>query len=45
MLNASGRRSDAIEEVARSAAILAELGGLGVEDRDPSAEVWRLVDW
>jgi len=45
VLNAAGRRSDAIVEVARSATILAELGGLGAASREPTPEVWRLVDW
>jgi len=45
VLNAAGRRSDAIVEVARSATILAELGGLGAGSREPTPEVWRLVDW
>jgi DNA-binding SARP family transcriptional activator/predicted ATPase len=45
VLNAAGRRRDAVGEVARSAAILAELGGVGIAGEDPTTEVWRLVDW
>lgn len=45
VLNAAGRRDEAISEVARSATILAELGGLAAGGDGPSAEVWRLVDW
>jgi len=45
LLNASARRPEAIAEVTRSATILAELGGLSTASRDPTPEVWRLVDW
>jgi DNA-binding SARP family transcriptional activator/tetratricopeptide (TPR) repeat protein len=44
-LHAAGRRPEAVEEVGRSAAIMAELGGIGLEASEPSAEVWRLTDW
>ena len=45
VLNVAGRRSEAVGEVARSASILAELGGFGTSAREPTPEVWRLVDW
>ncbi len=45
LLNASARRPEAIAEVTLSATILAELGGLGGASREPTPEVWRLVDW
>lgn len=45
LLNSASRRSEAITEVALSAMILAELGGLGTPSRELTPEVWRLVDW
>lgn len=45
VLNSAGRRDEAIAEVARSATILADLGRLATGAEEPSAEVWRLVDW
>jgi len=45
LLNAAARRPEAIAQVALSATILAELGGVGAASRELTPEIWRLIDW